>query len=94
MKQTIESSCEAEATLQVGGPIPWWKHCLDLAFVSLTMIAWLLMMALIALGIKLTSRGPLFFRQERIGYKNKPFTCLEISDHERSTRIPKSIPTT
>ena len=77
MKQTIESFIEIEAQPQVGWPIPVWKHCLDLAFVALTMVAWLPVMCLIAVGIKLTSRGPLFFCQERIGYKNKPFTCLK-----------------
>jgi lipopolysaccharide/colanic/teichoic acid biosynthesis glycosyltransferase len=35
-----------------------------------------LMLAIAAL-IKLVSRGPIFFRQERIGFQGKPFTCLK-----------------
>jgi len=32
---------------------------------------------LVALGIKLTSRGPLFFRQERVGLRGKRFNMLK-----------------
>jgi lipopolysaccharide/colanic/teichoic acid biosynthesis glycosyltransferase len=35
-----------------------------------------LFLAVMAL-IKLTSRGPVFFRQERIGFRGKPFTLLK-----------------
>ena len=38
---------------------------------------------LIALAIKLTSRGPIFFRQERVGEAGKPFVMLKF----RSMRI-------
>jgi lipopolysaccharide/colanic/teichoic acid biosynthesis glycosyltransferase len=34
-------------------------------------------MLLIAVGIKLTSKGPVIFRQERIGLSGKPFLCLK-----------------
>src|SRR5437016_5082671 len=77
MKQTIESFPGIEEQREVTSGIPMWKHVLDLLFVALTALAWLPMMCLIAIGIKLVSKGPLFFRQERIGYKNKPFTCLK-----------------
>ncbi len=58
-------------------PIPTWKHGLDLLFLFVTFPIWLPLMGLIALGIKLVSRGPVFFLQERIGYGNKPFICLK-----------------
>jgi exopolysaccharide biosynthesis polyprenyl glycosylphosphotransferase len=32
---------------------------------------------LIALAVKLTSRGPVFFRQERVGYHGRPFKILK-----------------
>lgn len=33
--------------------------------------------ALIAIGIKLHSKGPVLFKQERIGYRGKHFVCLK-----------------
>ena len=35
------------------------------------------LMILLALGVKLTSSGPVFYRQERIGLNNKPFDMLK-----------------
>lgn len=34
-------------------------------------------MVLLALGVKLTSPGPVFYRQERVGLNNKPFNMLK-----------------
>ncbi len=34
-------------------------------------------MLLIALGVKITSKGPVFFRQKRLGKEGKPFTFLK-----------------
>jgi lipopolysaccharide/colanic/teichoic acid biosynthesis glycosyltransferase len=35
-------------------------------------------LALAALAVRLTSRGPVVFRQERIGLDERPFTCLKL----------------
>ena len=35
------------------------------------------LMLLLALGVKLTSPGPVFYRQERVGLNNKPFNMLK-----------------
>ncbi len=35
------------------------------------------LMVLLALGVKLTSPGPVFYRQERVGLNNKPFEMLK-----------------
>lgn len=45
------------------------------AFVTLFLLSW--MVPIIALAIKLDSRGPVFFRQLRSGKDNKPFFCLK-----------------
>lgn len=48
--------------------------------VTVSLIAILLLAplcALIAIAIKLTSGGPVLFRQERIGHEGKPFTILK-----------------
>ncbi len=57
--------------------MPKWqrllKRLIDIA-VSATMLVLLLpVYAYIALRVKLSSTGPIFFRQERIGLNNKPF---------------------
>jgi polysaccharide biosynthesis protein PslA len=63
------------------GLMPDWqlniKRVLDvcLAFVVLAFLSPLLLY--IALRVKLSSPGPVFFKQERIGYKGKPFTMIK-----------------
>jgi len=46
-----------------------------LAFILLVLISPL--MLLIALGVKLSSKGPVFYRQERVGWNNRSFTILK-----------------
>lgn len=46
-----------------------------MAFVILLSISPL--MLFIALGVKLSSRGPVFYRQERVGWNNRKFTMLK-----------------
>lgn len=45
------------------------------AFILLVLISPL--MALIAIGVKLSSPGPVFYRQERVGWNNRSFTMLK-----------------
>lgn len=53
--------------------IPSWKRVLD-ALVILAVLPMVLPLALlIVIAIKLVSRGPVLFRQERIGYYGQPF---------------------
>ncbi len=54
------------------------KRGFDILFSILVItlvISWLL--PLVALLIKLDTKGPVFFRQKRIGKKGEPFTCLK-----------------
>lgn len=61
--------------------IPPWqenlKHFLDivLSLLALTIVSPLLLFLI--LGVKLTSKGPIFYKQERIGKNGKPFTILK-----------------
>jgi exopolysaccharide production protein ExoY len=50
-----------------------WKRILDISLVMLTLPVWGLLMLLIALWIKVTSSGPVFFCQTRIGLGGRPF---------------------
>jgi Undecaprenyl-phosphate glucose phosphotransferase len=59
------------------------KRGFDLTFslIALTLLS--PVMVLITLGVKLTSSGPVFFKQERVGLNNKPFNMLKF----RSMRV-------
>jgi polysaccharide biosynthesis protein PslA len=63
------------------GLIPEWqqniKRVLDIAvsFVSLVLLSPLL--AFVVVKVRLSSKGPIFFLQERIGYKGRPFTMYK-----------------
>ena len=53
------------------------KRLLDFLFSLLFLIAFLPFFIIISLLIKLSSRGPIFFFQERIGRNNIPFKCIK-----------------
>lgn len=63
------------------GLMPEWqqniKRVLDLviAFFSLILLSPLLLY--IAIKVRLSSKGPIFYSQERVGYKGKPFTMYK-----------------
>jgi exopolysaccharide production protein ExoY len=56
---------------------PRWKRLLDLAWVILFLPLWLPLFLLIGLLIRLVSKGPILFRQERVGFLGSKFTCLK-----------------
>jgi Undecaprenyl-phosphate glucose phosphotransferase len=53
------------------------KRIFDIVFSGLVLLLGAPLLLLIALSIKLTSRGPIFFTQERIGAKRRPFRMLK-----------------
>jgi len=53
------------------------KRILDIAGSIATLILFSPLFLLISLGIKLTSRGPVLFKQERIGHRGARFTFLK-----------------
>ena len=53
------------------------KNFFDLLFSLLFLITFLPLFILISLLIKLSSRGPIFFIQKRIGKNNIPFKCIK-----------------
>ena len=57
--------------------IPAWKRLLDLLCIFLAAPLWLPLMLFIAVIIKIVSPGPALFRQKRIGYLGRPFTCFK-----------------
>ena len=53
------------------------KRCFDLVLSLTALILFSPMMALIAWLIKISSKGPVLFRQERVGLHQQPFTILK-----------------
>jgi exopolysaccharide biosynthesis polyprenyl glycosylphosphotransferase len=75
-----------------GGPSIFYlkvKRLIDLTVSSLLLIIFSPLMLLVAVLIKLDSRGPVFFRQERLGQNRKTFNCLKfrtmVEDAEEDT---------
>ncbi len=54
-----------------------WRKLLDLTFGLVGTTIMLLLLPLIALCIYLDSPGPIFYKQQRIGYRGKPFNILK-----------------
>ena len=54
--------------------LPLWKRALDILAVCIGLILLSPVFMLLAIAIKIGSPGPVFFKQERIGYNGKPFT--------------------
>jgi len=57
--------------------MPLWKRAFDIIMASLGLILAAPLMLLIALHIKLTSPGTVLFKQERVGYLGRRFSCLK-----------------
>ncbi|MBC6950850.1 lipid carrier--UDP-N-acetylgalactosaminyltransferase [candidate division KSB1 bacterium] len=63
-------------------PVDSWKYrvakrSFDAAFAATALLVFLPLMVVIAIAIKLSSRGPIFFKQERIGVNRRPFNMVK-----------------
>jgi len=61
--------------MSVGFPL--WKRGLDVGLILLGLPLWLPVCLVVAVIIRLGSRGPLFFRQPRVGQGGRVFTCFK-----------------
>jgi lipopolysaccharide/colanic/teichoic acid biosynthesis glycosyltransferase len=57
--------------------VPLWKRIFDITLVILVLPLLVPLALLIAIAIKLVSRGPVLFKQERIGLLGERFLCLK-----------------
>jgi lipopolysaccharide/colanic/teichoic acid biosynthesis glycosyltransferase len=71
---------------------PAWKRALDVLFITLAAPIWLPLMFVVMLWIAFASRGPIFYVQERVGYRERRFMMfkfrtmhvnVETQTHER-----------
>lgn len=56
---------------------PGWKRALDLTLIAVTWPIWLPLMLLIMAAIKISSAGPIFYRQERVGFRGRSFMIFK-----------------
>ena len=53
-------------------PIPMWKRAIDLGGAALGLVVLSPLLIVVAIHIKITSRGPVFFKHQRYGYLGQP----------------------
>ena len=98
LKRTVEAKEHFEMTTPGGRQetgLPIWKRGLDLGCILLMSPALLIAGVVVSLVIKVGSRGPLLFQQERVGYRGRRFTLYkfrtmkpnaETDSHQRHTQ--------
>ena len=69
----------------------WGKRFIDASLGCVILAFTILPMLVIALIVKLTSKGEVIFKQERIGRGGEPFVCYKF--RSMSTDAPRDIPT-
>ena len=62
--------------------LPLWKRILDVVGAIIGLILIFPMIAFVSIFIKIVSKGPVFFKQERVGFKGKTFTMWKIRTYE------------
>jgi len=60
-----------------GKDMPYWKRLLDIFGAGIGLVLLSPLFFLIALYIKIVSKGPVLYKQIRVGYKGKDFTFLK-----------------
>lgn len=74
---TGETGLDDANGMDSGVAVPRWKRVLDVSLILLASPVLVPLMALIALTIRCVSPGPLLFRQERVGFRCRRFTCFK-----------------
>jgi lipopolysaccharide/colanic/teichoic acid biosynthesis glycosyltransferase len=77
MNQFSTVSTSRLQTVAHAGGVPWWKRALDVTLIVLAMPILVPVSLFIAAIIKLVSPGPVFFQQERVGYRGQRFLCFK-----------------
>ncbi len=53
------------------------KRCFDIVFSAIFLVFFPLILIPVAIAIKMSSPGPVFFKQKRTGYRGRTFNCLK-----------------
>jgi exopolysaccharide biosynthesis polyprenyl glycosylphosphotransferase len=60
------------------------RRLFDMAFALVGLLLFALLLPFLAIAIKLTSRGPVFYRQVRLGRGGRPFTLVKLRTMKRN----------
>lgn len=85
--QGAKPSGSATTAAHGNAGIPAWKRGLDLFCIFLSLPVLLPLSIVIAILIKLASKGPVFFAQERVGHRGRRFKCFKF----RTMRVGNDI---
>jgi lipopolysaccharide/colanic/teichoic acid biosynthesis glycosyltransferase len=92
---TIDSATTAKAVFEVSRRTRVVKRALDLLVAVPLAVLSLPVLVVLALAIRVSSRGPVFFRQARIGRDGSPFTMWKLRsmylDAEERLRVDHSL---
>lgn len=75
-------------------PLPWWKRLEDIFGSLVALVVFSPLILLIAIGIKLTSPGPVIYKQKRVGRGGKVFTFYKFrtmvvgADQQKKDLLP------
>lgn len=77
----------------------FWKRLQDIIIASIALVLLSPLLLIVAIAIKLESKGPILFRQTRHGFNNQPFKCwkfrsmfTEKTDHKATQQVVKDDP--
>lgn len=73
---TINTTSSLQVVPELGN-VPWWKRAFDIGCILLVMPFLLPVALVISLIVKAVSPGPIFFQQERIGFRGRRFMCFK-----------------
>jgi lipopolysaccharide/colanic/teichoic acid biosynthesis glycosyltransferase len=75
--ETYEESMTALKPM-LACPLPAWKRAMDIFGASFGLVLFSPFLLLHSVIVKIASPGPVFFRQQRIGYLGRPFTMWKL----------------
>lgn len=76
-KSTPQQTYRQKSWSSENAVVPRWKRTLDVTLVFVSLPVVIPLMGLVAVLIKIVSKGPVILRQERIGFLGRRFTCLK-----------------